>query len=108
MSGIALWIPGPWKDRSEFVKAIAATDTGVIAAGGMMVEAAHQRHAMFEILEPDDNLTKEMFIGSGRALDGATLEAIESHKSIAALLLPDTGEALVETLRSEERRVGKE
>jgi hypothetical protein len=98
MSGIALWIPGPWKDRSEFIKAIAATDTGVIAAGGMMVEAAHQRHAMFEVLEPDGNLTKEMFIGSGRSLDGATLEAIEGHNSIAALLLPDTGEALAETL----------
>jgi hypothetical protein len=98
MSGVALWIPGPWEDRSEFVKAIAATDTGVIAAGGMMVEAAHQRHAMFELLDPNDNLTKEMFIGSGRTLDGATLEAIEGHNSIAALLIPDTGDALVETL----------
>jgi hypothetical protein len=98
MSGIALWIPGPWKDRSEFVKAIASTDCGVIAAGGMMVEGAHQRHAMFEILEPDGNLAREMLIGSGRSLDGATLEAIEGHNSIAALLLPDTGEALAETL----------
>jgi hypothetical protein len=98
MSGIALWVPGPWKDRSEFVKAVASTDTGVIAAGGMLIEAAHKRHAMFEILEPNGNLARELFIGSGRTLDGATLEAIEGHKSIAALLIPDTGEALAETL----------
>jgi hypothetical protein len=105
MIGVTLWVPGPWKDQSEFIKAIAGTGDGVIAAGGMLVEAAHQRHAMFEILEPHENLTREMFIGSGRTFDGATLEAIEGHKSIAALLIPDTGEDLAETIGTFTRAV---
>ena len=97
--GVELWIPGPWKDRSEFVRAIASTGDGVIAAGGMLVEAAHQRHALVELLEPNGNLAKEMFIGSGRALDGETQAAIDGHNSIAAVMIPDTGAALAEALR---------
>lgn len=98
MSGVTLWVPGPWKDRSEFVKAIASTDDGVVAAGGMMVEDAHKRHAMFELLEHDGNLVREMFIGSGRAFDDATLKAIDDHKSIAAITVMDTGEGLEDRL----------
>jgi hypothetical protein len=98
MIGVTLWVPGPWKDQSEFIKAIAGTDDGVVAAGGLMVDDATKRHAMFDLLPPDENLPREMFIGSGRSLDKATLEAIEGHKSVAALLIPDVGEALPETL----------
>lgn len=98
MSGVTLWIPGPWKDQSEFVKAIAATDDGVVAAGGMMVEDAHKQHAMFALRERDDRLTREMFIGSGRSLDDATLAAIDAHKSIAEITVLDTGAGLEDRL----------
>lgn len=98
MSGVTLWVPGPWKDRSEFIRAIASTDSGVLAAGGLMVEDAHKRHAMFELLDHDANLVREMFIGSGRAFDNATLTAIDDHKSIAAITILDTGEGLEDRL----------
>lgn len=98
MSGVTLWIPGPWEDRSDFIKAIALTDVGVMAAGGMMVEAAQKLNAMFELLAPDGNLVREMFIGSGRAFDDATLAAIDAHKSIAAVTIMDTGVGLEDRL----------
>lgn len=98
MSGVTLWIPGPWKDRSNFIDAIALTDDGVLAAGGMMVEAAQKRNAMFELLDRDGNLVREMFIGSGRAFDDATLAAIDGHKSIAAVTIMDTGKGLEDRL----------
>ncbi len=94
MIGVTLWVPGPWKDQSEFVKAIAGTDDGVVAAGGLMVDDATKQHALFDLLPPNENLAREMFIGSGRSLDKATLEAIENHKSIAAIIITDTGEGL--------------
>lgn len=98
MAGVLLWVPGSWKDPSEFVKAIAATDDGVMAAGGMMVDGATNQHAMFQLLPHDANLAREMFIGSGRSLDKATVDAIEAHKSIAALTILDTGDGLEERL----------
>lgn len=97
-SGVELWVPGPWKDRSEFTSAVAAGDSGLLAAGGMLVDAPNKRHATFELLERNGYLTKEMYIGSGRALDRETLEAIDAHQAIACITIDDTGEGLEDRL----------
>ena len=70
-SGVELWIPGG-KDRSEFNSAVAAGDSGVLAAGGMLVDAQNKRHASYDVLQRNGDITKEMYIGSGRALDRET------------------------------------
>ncbi len=94
MSGVTLWVPGPWSDQSEFVNAIASTSDGVAAAGVLMVDAATKQHAMFAVRQRDAKLTREMFVGSGRSLDDATLAAIDAHQSIAEITVMDTGEGL--------------
>ncbi len=105
MSGVTLRIPGPWTDQSDFIKTIASTDDGVMAAGGMLVEAAAKQHAMFALLHRDDRLMREMFIGSGRALDQRTLAAIEDHQSIVDITVLDTGEGIEERLGTFTRAV---
>jgi hypothetical protein len=98
MSGVALWVPGPWTDQSEFVKAIASADDGVVAAGGMIVDGASKQNAMFQLLPREKDIAREMFVGSGRSLDRETLDAIDDHKSVAAVTVVDTGEGLEQRL----------
>jgi hypothetical protein len=103
--GVTLWIPGPWKNRTEFITAIAATDTGVLAAGGKLFDAANKRHAGFDVLERNGYITKEMYIGSGRSFDRETLEAIDDHNSIAVVTVTDTGPGLEQRLDAFTRAV---
>jgi hypothetical protein len=98
-SGVELWIPGPWKDRSEFITAVANTGSGVLPLGGLLADAANKRHAAFELLDRNGYITNEMYIGSGRALDRATLEAINDHHSIAAITIADTTPGLDQRLQ---------
>lgn len=90
MIGVTLWVPGPWKDQSEFVKAIAGTDDGVVAAGGLMVDDATKQHAMFDLLPPDENLAREMFIGwAGRWIKQRSKPSrIISRSSQSSSLIP--------------------
>ena len=89
-NGVTLWIPGPWQNRSEFNAAVAATDTGVMAAAGKLFDSRARRHAECELLERNGHIMREMFIGSGRAFEQPTLEAINDHKSIASVTISDT------------------
>jgi hypothetical protein len=98
-SGVVLWIPGPWQDRSEFLRAVALGNKhGVLAAGSMMFDAEKRRHASFEVLAPGKRLADEMHIGSGRVFDEAMLGAIEDHASIACIAIKDTGPGLDDRL----------
>lgn len=98
MSGVTLMIPGPWQDRKEFIAAVATADTGVLAAGGKLFDAANRQHAEFDVLGRDPGIVREMFVGSGRALDDATLAAIDAHKSIAAVTIEQTNIGLDQRL----------
>jgi hypothetical protein len=97
-SGVTLWIPGPWKDRSEFIADVARADSGVLAAGGLLVDVAAKRHAAFDVIERNGNLAKEIYIGSGRSLDRATLEAVDDHTSIACVTIDHTSDGLADRL----------
>lgn len=100
-AGVTLWVPGPWPDRKAFLEAVAASNGGaVLAAGPMMFDAGKKRHALFDVLPRDEALAQAMFVGSGRALDAPTREAIADHKSIACLTVEDTGDGLAERLKT--------
>jgi hypothetical protein len=91
-SSIKLLIPGPWKDRSAFVKALIESSNGAfVAAGQMIYEDAKKRHVDFGVFEEDSGLAQSMWAGSGRSIDAAIMDKIETHGSIAFLSFDNTG-----------------
>jgi hypothetical protein len=90
-ASIKLLIPGPWKNRSAFVTAMAEANSGkYLAAGQMIYDADKKRHVDFDVFPQDEDLAETMWIGSGRSLDDDAMEDIANHGSVAFLSF-DTG-----------------
>jgi hypothetical protein len=100
-TGIVLDIPGPWPDRAAFLLDFAeANGAAVVAFGLGMFNAEHHLLAAFDLMPHDPDLANAMWIGTGRSLDGNTMEKITAHKSVVSLIVTDTGPGVEERLRT--------
>lgn len=96
-AAVVVFIPGPWADHTEAIRAIAEANEGkVLAAGGIMMDVAGRRHAAFWTEDADPALAESMQKLSGNALDEQTIAAIQNQKSRVVLAMEPTWEGLAE------------
>jgi len=59
--GTLICIPGPWKDRSEFVQSVARAGKGkFLFAGMIMMETDAQRHVEVDFYDYDPNMLRTL------------------------------------------------
>ena len=89
---VKILVPGPWKDHSAFIKAMAKANGGnYLAAGFIIFDSNQKRHVTFEVFERDESLTESMWAGSGRTLSTKIMKKIEVHGSVVRLSFDRTG-----------------
>lgn len=77
-------IPGPWKDRSEFLnQIISSTDGKFMLAGPMLANPSERDHILVEFAEADPNLRGAFQVAGRGRLKGPTIGAIARHRSVA-------------------------
>ena len=87
-AGIWIAIPGPWKDQSGLVRAIAQTnDAKVLFAGMILLDVERKRHVELIVHDRDEELALSMRKGSGDAFDEATIAAIAANGTVSMLRL---------------------
>jgi hypothetical protein len=98
-AGIVIYIPGPWADHTEAIRAIAGANMGnALAAGRILADIKGKRHAEFFTAGADPNLAVSMQKLSGYAFDDATLAQIGAHKSLVFLTINPERAGLAERL----------
>ncbi|MER8525915.1 hypothetical protein [Mesorhizobium sp. M0814] len=87
---IILCIPGPWEDRSAFVRAVAEASmpsADYVAAGMIVMHGPSKAAFEFDFCDRDEDMTRA-FAGAGLAnkLGKDVIDKIGSHKSVVYLL----------------------
>ncbi|MFO1523968.1 MAG: DUF4261 domain-containing protein [Kiritimatiellia bacterium] len=84
-----LCIPGPWKDRTEFVQCVVTHSKGdFMFAGGILANPKAQDHVPLEFCDTYDNMRKAFEIAGQGKLPKEVLDQIGSHKSIVYIRFP--------------------
>lgn len=98
---IILCIPGPWGDRSVFVRAVAEAampSAEYVAAGTMMTHGPSKAAFEFDFCDRDDEMTRA-FASAGlvNQLGKDVIDRIDTHRSVVYLLsmTPQTKETSV-------------
>ncbi len=90
MNRLAVAVPGPWKDRSELVVAMAESNRGAyLFAGGIIMETATSQAGMLEFYEHDDQLRRAFEIAGQGQISEPLLDAVAAHQSIALVVLEE-------------------
>jgi len=82
-------IPGPWADRSDFIKSIITITKGeYLFAGNLLANANRKEHFELDFCEADPNMVEAFrYAGQGKIRE-ETLRTITEHKSVVYLLSP--------------------
>lgn len=96
MSEITLCIPGPWMDRSDFLRSVIthAPVGQFMFAGGILADVQAKDHVMATVVDHDPALRRAFDLAGQRQLDEATLAAVAAHQSVAFLFLEGDVRAL--------------
>ncbi len=89
MSKLILCIPGPWADRSDFLRCVIthSPEGQFMFAGGMLADTRAKDHVMAHVVEHDLDLRRAFELaGHGRLAD-ATLAAVAQHRSLVFLFI---------------------
>ncbi|RJS67252.1 DUF4261 domain-containing protein [Priestia filamentosa] len=90
-SRIILCIPGPWKDKSEIVEAIARKSEGYILAGNHLSKLVEPSNFFeVEIYDYDEYLAEAFEIAGNGTFSKPQLNQIENH-SLAIYLIAEGG-----------------
>jgi hypothetical protein len=82
-------VPGPWKDRSEFLgQIISSTDGKFMLMGPMLAIPAERDNIMVEFCDPDPNLRRAFQVAGRGQLNGPTIGAIARHQSVVYAHFP--------------------
>ncbi|MCW1885649.1 DUF4261 domain-containing protein [Luteolibacter flavescens] len=96
-----LCIPGPWADRSEFLKAIITTEPAgqFIFAGGLLAHPSGEDHVPLTYADADPDMAQAFHLAGQGQISDETLEAISAHGGVAylhfAMDLPEELERIV-------------
>jgi len=83
---LVLCIPGPWADRTEFIKSVAVETRGAfIFAGKIMLEVAKSRHLEVDIAGAYPAMREAFRIAGQGHLSEDLLARIETHRSVVYL-----------------------
>ncbi len=82
-------IPGPWKNRTEFIEnVVTATKGKFMFAGAILACPDEKNHIPLELHEPDDNMLEAFSIAGQSKLSKQTFEKIKMHSGVAYLHFP--------------------
>jgi len=86
---LVLCIPGPWANRTEFIKSVAV-DTGgaFIFAGKIMLEVAKSRHVEVDVADAYPEMREAFRIAGQGRLPEDVLSRIETHRTVIYLTFP--------------------
>jgi hypothetical protein len=86
---LILGVPGPWKDRTDFVtRVISSTEGEFMFAGMILANPKAKDHVDLELYEHDPNLRRAFeYAGHGK-MAPSTLDAISAHTLTAYLHFP--------------------
>jgi hypothetical protein len=81
---LILCIPGPWKDRSEFLRSVITLEPigQFMFAGGILADVGGKDHLPVEFTSADSHMAKAFEIAGQGRLPQSTLAEIELHQSV--------------------------
>ena len=84
---LLLCIPGPWKDRSDFLRRVIALEPmgQFMFAGGILADVAGKDHLPVEFTPADPHIGEAFEIAGQGKIPPSTLAEIEQHKSVVYL-----------------------
>jgi hypothetical protein len=89
-SQLLICIPGPWKDRSEFLRQVITLEPKgrYMWAGAILADIAGKDHVPLEFTFPDPAIPKAFEIAGQGKIPQATLDRIREHSSVVYLHFP--------------------
>ncbi len=83
-------IPGPWADRSEFLRAIITQQPAgeFMFAGGILAHPSGKDHVPLNFCDPYAEMREAFRIAGQGRLSEQTLDAIDGHRGVAYLHFP--------------------
>ncbi|MHB8860794.1 MAG: DUF4261 domain-containing protein [Pirellulaceae bacterium] len=82
-------IPGPWKDRKEFVQRVAVHTRGdFLFAGGILANPKTKDHVLVEFEEANTDMRRAFEIAGQQKLPESILNLIATHNSTVYLRFP--------------------
>lgn len=86
---LVIAIPGPWKDRAEFLSCLVATTKGeLMFVGNILANPKAKDHIAVELYEADSHMQEAFeYAGQGK-LKQSTIKSIAEHKMTAYLRFP--------------------
>jgi len=91
-------IPGPWKDRTEFIQRVVVQTYGeFMFAGGILANPKGNDHVAAEFCEPYQDMRRAFEIAGQGKLPADVLSQIATHKSVVYMRFP------LEVLRQRDR-----
>lgn len=86
---IILCIPGPWKDRTEFLQTVVEQNKGsYIFVGNILLNMETQESFQLELYEKDDRLAEAFRHALGPNASEETIGSIAQHNIVAYLIGP--------------------
>jgi hypothetical protein len=83
-------IPGPWKDRSEFLRAIITLQPPgeFMFAAGVLAHPAGKDHVPLTYEDPDPRMAEAFRVSGQGRISEATLQGVASHAGVVYLHFP--------------------
>lgn len=96
MSELILCIPGPWADRSDFLRRVIthSPEGRFMFAGGMLADTQAKDHVMAHVVEHDPDLRRAFALAGQGRLGEDTLDAVAQHRSLVFLFIDGDVRAL--------------
>jgi hypothetical protein len=87
---LLLCIPGPWKDRSDFLRRVITLEPmgQFMFAGGILADVTGKDHLPVEFTPADPHIGEAFEIAGQGKIPPSTLAEIEQHKSVVYLHFP--------------------
>lgn len=87
---LLICVPGPWTDRSEFLRRIVSLDPPgqFMFAGKILADVAGNDHVTIEITPAFPRMRRAFEIAGQGKIAAETLDAIDGHQSVAYLHFP--------------------
>lgn len=83
-------IPGPWADRSEFLRSIITQEPAgaFMFAGGILANPAGKDHVPLDFCEPYPQMREAFHVAGQGRVSQPTLDAIHMHQGVVYLHFP--------------------
>jgi len=91
MSRIIVGVPGPWRERTELMQALARQGTDYMFAGLVFVEQSTRTSCEFDFAGHDPELRGAVEIAGQGKFSAAELDEVARHASTAWLIFDDPG-----------------